>query len=285
MNVDFGDGTSETRVVTNTVSSPAAVVFPHSFPFSRLENNTYTVTATLANGVSNLTLSGELIFEEPIQSLLAAVHPEVVPLGDDVALAAELDTFSVVHLTIRWGDGNASYVTQTVNDSTEVFASHVYQDEGDFSVELTAANAVSEMNFAIPETVVVRRNLTGKLNLSNEEFVNIQTGATVDVVSLDGLFSDVTCLWTFGANSGTSRANVSPASPMSISLDTSGLSPGSQVFTANCSNAASSAVLSAVLRLVSPIGDVSLELSSDSCPSGKSAIRSMSRRYSARRTG
>ena len=261
--VEFGDGTSESREVTNLGPSPAPVTFSHTYPFSRLENNTYTVTALLANGVSNLTTTGELMFEEPIQSLAASVDPEIANPGAEVILTAVLDGFSVVHLTVNWDDGNVSYVTQPVNGSTEIQASHVFLEEGDFIVQLSAANAISEKNVTVPETVVIRRNLSEKLDLTVNEFVDIQTGTTVHVASLDGSFSEVTCVWTFGEESGAVESDLNSTSPMAISLDTSGLSPGTELFTANCSNPASSVILTGSMQLVAPIGDAFLQLSSD----------------------
>ncbi|MHB8972525.1 MAG: PKD domain-containing protein [Pirellulaceae bacterium] len=189
---DFGDGTNVDGTLT-----PTHVYADNGTYSVKLTvtdggglSHTDTLTATIANVVPTLTVSGSQVIDEGATLTLAPVGQFTDP-GFSSATAATSETFTY---SINWGDGTAlstgaATITQPGSAGTPTAGSfggsHVYADNGTYTAVVTVTDddgGAASKNFQV--TV---RNVAPTLVLSGNQQATV--GVLLDVANL-GVLTD-----------------------------------------------------------------------------------------------
>jgi PKD repeat protein len=142
---DFGDGSP-------IQTGPGLQQIQHAFPLS-FASETYTVSVTAANPVSTQqaeVLLQVLALEQPLGLLSLSFEPLEPAAGEPVTFTAVI-TSGALPVLYEWDFGDGSALESGINLYQ---TAHTFQNEGSFTVAVTALNSVSSQHAHI--LVVIR---------------------------------------------------------------------------------------------------------------------------------
>ena len=144
----FNDGAVAETQYTDSVTENTPVTKTHTY-----SGGTYTMFTTFVNCsnlISHFVINTTVVVEVVIEHASLNTSTRVASVGEAVTFTMDAQQGSNITYTLRSGDGEES----KHNADTPVDFSHSYTDPGNYSVQLTAANDISQRS-ALPDKIVV----------------------------------------------------------------------------------------------------------------------------------
>ncbi|CAH1244449.1 PKD1 [Branchiostoma lanceolatum] len=257
---DFGDGEVDDPKAHN-LSVGARHSQHHKFDvFSPLE--TYVTRVWCRNGISSQFIEREVKFEGVVSGLKAVTDIVNVPVNGTVCLTISVTRGSDLNFTVEYGDGTVKSVLPEDREAKyqPTFVYHSFKDVGQFSISVTATNAVSQQKFKVVQDITVQMPISGfRLDVSSP--VPVPPGkADFEVEIYGDLPTDAFYLWQFG--DGTMLSDVTTDKSYTQSHTYNRMSTGRRNVSLTCSNLVSTVTETAVVEVFETITGLALNVSS-----------------------
>ncbi|XP_078613154.1 polycystin-1-like [Branchiostoma floridae x Branchiostoma japonicum] len=258
---DFGDGAIDDPMAHN-LSIGVRHSQQHTFQvFSPLE--TYVTRVWCRNGISSQFIEKEVTFEGVVSGLKAVTDKVNAPVDGSVCVTISVTRGSDLNFTVEYGDGTVEWVLADDREAKyqPTVVCHSFKDVGQFSISVTASNAVSEQKYNVVQDITVQMPISGfRLDVSSP--VHVPPGnADFEVEIYGNLPTDAVYLWQFG--DGTMLSDVTVDSKRYTHTHTyDRMSTGTRTVSLTCSNLVSSVTETAVVEVFETIAGLALNVSS-----------------------
>ena len=151
---NFGDGSANRTRRVRRITKQKPLIQEHTV--AGLTYSEFTTTLNCSNLISYALLEVQVVVEALIGGISLNVSSRYVTLGDVVRLSARAARGSNVTFTVLYVDGTPADVKGQYPSDTYVDFSHTYRRPRNYTVELTAANDISQLSTSIRGKVVVQ---------------------------------------------------------------------------------------------------------------------------------
>ncbi len=223
--INWGDGTTSAGTVTEAVAGTFKVTGSHIYA----DEGSYTVTTTLSDdapGTNTATTTSMASITEA-DVLTGTASPVSGPEGTSLsgiqtASFADTSTTNAASdfiATINWGDGTTSTgtVTEAVAGTFKVTGSHIYADEGSYTVTTTLSDDAPGTNTAtatsmasISDADVLTGTGTDNSVTGSTELSGVQTASFTDTYANSSVF-DFTATINWGDGTTSTGTVTQPA--------------------------------------------------------------------------
>ena len=216
----------------------------------------YTVKANVSNALQYILLNGTFQVGEAIEGLFIDVAKQVLIVDTDTEIVVGFTTGNPISLIVHFGDGKneTDEYTREKMLTNKTNATHIYEDDGEFIINVTASNFLGTTTTS--KVITVFRPIEGLYLGINVSVISV--GEPVEV--LIGMEEsaviplNTSCLFNFGDGTESQKLplKITPTSELLLT-HTYADAHGNVSITAVCSNRISAAEMSAELTVILPV--------------------------------